>query len=342
MMSKILKVCYDKILPQDLRAGSLARALHSHESSGAEEAVMPIKKQWPNGTTLGVRFMGGDSSHQALVKKFAPQWSKHANVKLHFNDAPDAQIRITFLDDGAWSYVGTDCLGIPLHAATMNLGWVDEGVILHEFGHAIGLGHEHQNPKGGIEWNEEQVIRDLSGPPNYWDPATIRHNVIEKYSEDHIKGTDYDDESIMLYAFPASWTLNGVATSANEVLSGMDKKFIGSAEAYPFDTGGPVELKVAEAKATAAEIRNPGEEDLFKFRATAAGRYTIETEGPTDVVMSLFGPDSQTRRIAQDDDSGAAWNAKIVADLVLGDYFVQVRHYNTARGTGSYGIKVSR
>ena len=43
----------------------------------------------------------------------------------------------------------------------MNLGFLDGGTAAHEFGHAIGLGHEHQNPAGGIEWNEEVVLRDL-------------------------------------------------------------------------------------------------------------------------------------------------------------------------------------
>jgi len=44
-------------------------------------------------------------------------------------------------DDGAWSYIGLDNKSIPLHAATLNLGWVDEAVILHEFGHVLGLAH---------------------------------------------------------------------------------------------------------------------------------------------------------------------------------------------------------
>ena len=40
----------------------------------------------------------------------------------------------------------------------MNLGFVDRATVLHEFGHAIGLIHEHQSPfKGGFEWNREEV-----------------------------------------------------------------------------------------------------------------------------------------------------------------------------------------
>src|SRR5918996_1323955 len=79
--------------------------------------------------------------------------------------------------------------------------FLDGGTAAHEFGHAIGLAHEHQNPAGGIEWNEEVVLRDLSGPPNSWTPEQIRHNVLEKYRADQIRGTDFDRDSIMLYFF---------------------------------------------------------------------------------------------------------------------------------------------
>ena len=61
---------------------------------------------------------------------------------------------------------------------------------------------------------------------------------------------------------------------------------------------------------TQASIGKVGEEDLYRFTAAADGRYVIDTLGQTDVVMKLFGPDSETSLIAEDDDSGLETNAR--------------------------------
>jgi hypothetical protein len=124
----------------------------------------------------------------------------------------------------------------------------------------------------------------------------------------------------------------------------LDKSFIASAVMYPGRGAAPpapVALEVG-GKAREASIGHAGEEDLFGFNASAAGRYLIETTGPTDIVMRLFGPGSQTALIAEDDDGGYGLNARIAANLIPGQYFVQVRHYNLEAGTGKYSVKVRK
>lgn len=335
-MSEIKKMCFDRILPSDLRRPILS-------GGGGKRAVTPIGKLWPNGSTLSIRFMGGTTDQHNTVKQYAKQWTDHANLNFEFNDAPNADIRIAFADDGAWSYVGTDAKQAPLSEATMNYGWLDEAVILHEFGHAIGLAHEHQNPDGGLQWNEAAVIRDLSGPPNNWDEATIRHNVLNKYRQDQVNGTEFDEESIMLYSFPANWTINGFRTEPNSVLSETDKAFVAGEKMYPGRGGAAVNitnLTVAEIPSTTASIKEGGEEDLFKFVAQTAGSYIVETTGDTDLVMKLYGPDNSTQLVAEDDDGGQGFNPKITADLSPGEYLLQIRHYNRSSGTGNYGVKL--
>ena len=187
------------------------------------------------------------------------------------------------------------------------------------------------------------VLADLAGAPNFWDEATTRHNVFFKYSVDQINGTEFDPDSIMLYAFPASWTKNGIATHANDILSALDKEFIAGAKMYPKSGTGPATatpLVVGAARAN-ADIGKSGEEDLYQFTADRNGVYEIDTRGQTDVYMKLFGPNSATALINEDDDSGYGVNPRISAQLLAGDYYVQIRHYDRS-GTGQYSIAVKK
>jgi hypothetical protein len=340
-MAEIWKVCTDRVLPRDLM-----RPQRGFTRGGRTRAISPIGKTWMNGTRLRARFLGGTPAQQATAREQAGWWTQVSNISIQFDNSPSAEIRIAFdADDGAWSYIGTDSRQASSNEATMNLGFLDGGTAGHEFGHALGLAHEHSSPLGGIQWNEPVVIAALAKPPNMWDEETTRHNVLRKYSIDQVNGTAFDPKSIMLYFFPASWTLNGVGTEANDVLSAMDKAFIASEKMYPRGGGGPTEatpLEVNAKRRTGAEIGKFGEEDLFQFDAARDGRYVVDTRGPTDVVMKLFGPNSPTALMAEDDDSGFDLNARIATDLVAGKYFVQVRHYNRESGKGKYSTKVTK
>ena len=44
--------------------------------------------------------------------------------------------------------------------------------------------------------------------------------------------------------------------------------------------------------------------DVYRFAAAAMGRYAIETQGPTDVVMALYGPNNPKSLVTEDDDGG--------------------------------------
>ncbi len=106
----------------------------------------------------------------------------------------------------------------------------------------------------------------------------------------------------------------------------------------PLPASGPLDLTLGAPPLEAA-IGASGEVDLFRFVAPSAGRYVLATDGPTDVVMSLFGPNDQTALVAEDDDSGQNRNARIASDLSAGTYFVRVRHHNPT-GTGRYTLTV--
>jgi hypothetical protein len=102
----------------------------------------------------------------------------------------------------------------------------------------------------------------------------------------------------------------------------------------------PLELIVNGAELQ-GEISTGGERDRYTFRVTAAGVHAIETSGTTDTFVSLFGPNSETRLIAEDDDSGPGNLSLLSQNLSVGQYVVRVRHFSASQ-TGPYGISVRK
>ena len=205
----------------------------------SHKAALLDKAKWLVGSDITIRFLDGTPELQQKVMSVAEEWTALANLNFVLKDTGDANIRISFKPDNrSWSYIGVQCRQIPEPDPTMNYGWLTPNssdddirrVVLHEFGHALGMIHEHQNPKGGgIDWNRPAVVHDLSGPPNNWDPATIETNIFKKYED--IIGTDVDSTSIMMYPIPLAWTNDGTSAGLNSELSETDKQFV--REVYP-------------------------------------------------------------------------------------------------------------
>jgi len=329
MSNEELHICFDRVW----------------EPASAEEMALLENTLWKPGATLRVRFMDGLTGVQAKVEQVARQWGEYTKIKFDFGSDPDAEIRISFkADPGSWSYLGNVALAIPKDRPTMNYGWLkpetsDEEylrVVLHEFGHALGCIHEHQHPTAGIPWNKPEVYRRYAGPPNFWSTEKVDFNLFKKYSADQTQFSAFDTASIMLYPIPKQLTDGVFEVGWNRQLSETDKSYI--ATIYSFELTPVVELMIGAAPAS-ADIGQQGEEDLFRFRVLTQGAYVVETEGTTDVMIGLFGPDSRAQLVAGDDDSGRGLNARVIADLKPGDYFVRVHHYSKL-GTGKYTISV--
>lgn len=205
---------------------------------GKDKAALVKASQWNAGDEITIAFLDGDPDVQAKVQDVALSWTAPGLARLTFtflDDPNSALVRISFAYSGSWSVIGTTCRQITDKTQpTMNFGWLtsdstDEEirrVVLHEFGHAIGLIHEHQNPVGGIHWDKDKVISDLSGPPNNWRPEVIEHNMFEPYAADETNFTEMDGQSIMMYPIPSSWTTDGFSVGLNSDLSKTDQKFI--------------------------------------------------------------------------------------------------------------------
>jgi Astacin (Peptidase family M12A) len=335
-----------RIVPISHAAAARPGGLNLGNAMFPRAAVVRMKL-WQNGRRLKVKFIDGLPEVQTKVAAIAKEWEAVANIGLDFVTTGATDIRVSFAEKGfSWSAVGTDASTVPASKATVNFGWLDpntdlreyQRVVRHEFGHTLGMIHEHQNPaaQGQLPWDKPKVYAYYA--QQNWTPAAVDSNIFDVYSEDSTNHTTFDKDSIMEYAIPDSLTIGSYAIGWNTALSPMDIDFM--TKQYPKGSPGTLELAVGGAR-TNADLAVSGEVDTYHFDVAAPATYIMSTEGPSDTVLTLHGPNDPGAIVAWDDDRGKGLNARIVRKLLAGSYWLSVRHKNPA-ATGVYTIGVKR
>ena len=210
---------------------------HSEEDHNARGAAR-ASALWEPGTTIKLVFLDGPEALHERIIEVASRWYRESEADLDFDfitDIQAADIRISFRNRGSWSTIGTECRNITdLKRPTMNFGNLGvntnqgllQKVVLHEFGHALGLLHEHKHPDRPFEWNRENVYSDLLGPPNNWSEEQVDRNLFKPFEEANTRLSEFDPDSIMLYPVPEHWTVNGTSSPGNSDLSRGDIELI--------------------------------------------------------------------------------------------------------------------
>ena len=299
-MSNNLKICVQKFLHEHRHDVAAI-----HNSSGIKRqklaAAFYTDKIWPKTTeNIYIVFLSDGknitrtpisniNTTKTPIDKLQKYFSNHPEIDIHQaikqivmeriqpliypkftfidkNDIKDKKnvVKISFdPDGGAWSLVGTDCIGQK--DPTMNLGWFDVATVLHEFGHVLGMVHEHQTNKGNlIEWNDAAVY-EWAAQTQGWDKKTTQTNILNKYAHNQINGSYYDPYSIMEYFFPAKLTLNHRGTHQNLRLSADDVIWI--EKTYP---GGSISAKDYYPKVYGISLEQ-AQKDEQKLRSPFGG-----------------------------------------------------------------------
>ena len=101
---------------------------------------------------------------------------------------------------------------------------------------------------------------------------------------------------------------------------------------FNYDMHNPVTLRLGEA--FPVFLRSEGESRWYRYDITRPGtHFVIQTRGSMDTKMYLY--DSYSNIVAEDDDSGDDYNARISQRLAVGSYLIEVYSYsgNTGRFT---------
>lgn len=202
--------------------------------------AIDVDKTWEPGQVITVSFLDGDEEIHEMVVQSAEDWEQYANIDFRFLSGirNDGAIRISFNPaQGAWSYLGTSGMTVPDDYPTMNLGfrehetpWEVDRVTKHEFGHALGLIHEHQRPDNGINW-DKQAVYEWYVEALHWPPSMVENNIFKVY-DGNLTNSVFDPDSIMMYSIRDDWTLDDFHVDENYVFSQQDMEFIQTV--YPF------------------------------------------------------------------------------------------------------------
>lgn len=231
------------------------------------QSVVTTVQRWAPGSVLRVCFQEGSDELIARIARIAVQWNKVGNIELDLGNVRSprrcepgdrADVRVGYRYAGYWSVVGRESQVIAnLSYTTLNLEGFhvappgDEEfrrTVLHEFGHALGLEHEHQSPNSTcaqeLSWDAAYAYYARS--PNNWTREQTDFN-LRPLLDATVEAGEYDPDSIMHYELPSRLFLDPATakckTGYNTKISKKDEQ--GLAAAYPRPLRAAAALAVA-------------------------------------------------------------------------------------------------
>ncbi len=215
-------------------------------SKTLRDKVMLNAKEWEKYANVILKFVPDNSSFTHLRVKLGQGTGHNSTVGTEANFRPQTEQTINF---DTLFFADADYYAAQLkkrgEIPPYNLGqliiemqtdpnhWNNpelRRVIMHEFGHALGLLHEQSYPDA-VNWKKTDSIYSYYKQTQGWNRQQVEFNVFSAGSQFYTNGTRYDPKSIMHYSINPWETMDGYSVKNNFELSGGDKTII--AALYP-------------------------------------------------------------------------------------------------------------
>lgn len=304
-----------------------------------------IRHLWPSPGKIVVYFHDGTPEAQARVREVAVQWTQYANLDFEFlapHERREAiDIGVSFAGEGYYSAIGTRSRdkterGKP----SMMLGGLDrlvsrdgeefQRVVLHEFGHALGLYHEHLRPDRPFKWNKTAVYMYYQQKFD-WTRTRVDSEIFANLADNPSWNSgQFDPYSVMVYQILPEFTTDGYATPYNTALSDADRRWIEAL--YPGrGRSGPLLTEETLALENSTRIAAP-----VLGKRSVRYRWTLKVKAPPALKHKIWGvkyllhPTYGTRRARAVTDATADF---AISDVAWGTFEVQATVFLVDGGT---------
>ena len=157
------------------------------------------------------------------------------------NAQPYINLKFNFVDSGGNvvidnNYKGggvTRCLGCQ--SPSISISSAEVGLVLHEFGHALGMHHEMKNPNIKLTWNQSVLLKQYGNKLQF-----VNSQILEKLPAKDVTATAFDKNSVMIYPLPASTNAEGIAMGGVNKYTDLDRQWLETTYGKPSQPPPPI------------------------------------------------------------------------------------------------------
>ena len=166
------------------------------------------------GSTLKIQIIGSAQFITGVKNVLINHAQPFINLKFQFVDSGgDVTIDNNYSGGGVARCLGCQKPSISISSAA-------QGLVLHEFGHALGMQHEMKNPNIKLTWIESVLVQSYGGA------AFVKSQITSTVNPSTVNALAFDKNSVMIYNLPANTNKEGVEMRPSNSYTDIDKQWL--------------------------------------------------------------------------------------------------------------------
>lgn len=201
------------------------------------------------GSTLKIQIIGSAQFISGVKNVLVTHAQPFINLKFQFVDSGgDVTIDNNYSGGGVARCLGCQKPSISISSAA-------QGLVLHEFGHALGMQHEMKNPNIKLTWIESVLVQSYGGA------EFVKSQITSTVNPSTVNALAFDKNSVMIYNLPANTNKEGVDMRPSNVYTDIDKQWLIMTYGPPVGFTGTIaktpSLKTSPPKSTISKTISP-------------------------------------------------------------------------------------